>query len=73
MVHKLRSRHKYKGQAHGIMGYTHFGNHWSIEKLQVLGDSKVIIDWINQKGQLHAVNFEGWKLKTKELATTFKT
>jgi hypothetical protein len=34
-----------------------------------LGDSKVIIDWINQKGQLHAVNIEGWKLKTKELAT----
>ena len=45
---------------------------WSIEKLQVLGDSKVIIDWINQKGRLHEVNIEGWKLKTKELATSFQ-
>jgi hypothetical protein len=46
--------------------------HWLIKKLHVLGDSKVIIDWINLKRQLHATNFEGWKLKTKELATTFQ-
>jgi ribonuclease HI len=45
---------------------------WSIEKIQILGDSKVIIDWINQKGQLHAMNIECWKLKTKELANKFK-
>jgi len=45
---------------------------WAIEKIQILGDSKVIIDWINQKGQLQAVNIEGWKLKTKELASNFK-
>jgi hypothetical protein len=32
---------------------------WAIEKIQILGDSKVIIDWINQKGQLQAVNIEG--------------
>ena len=45
---------------------------WAIDKIQILGDSKVIIDWINQKGQLQAVNLEGRKLKTKELAHNFK-
>jgi hypothetical protein len=29
---------------------------WAIDQIQILGDSKVIIDWINQKGQLLAVN-----------------
>jgi ribonuclease HI len=45
---------------------------WSIEKIQILGDSKVIIDWIKQQGQLHAVNIECWKIKTMELASKFK-
>lgn len=33
---------------------------WSIEKSLNLGDSKVIIDWIKQQAQLHAVNIECW-------------
>jgi len=37
-----------------------------------LGDSKVIIDWMNHKGQLQAVNLDGWKLKTLELKKLFK-
>jgi ribonuclease HI len=44
---------------------------WSIKKLQVLGDSKVIIEWINHKGNLHSTNIECWKQKTKDLAKTF--
>jgi len=35
---------------------------WVMDKIQILGDSKVIIDWMNQKGLLQAVNLEGWKL-----------
>jgi len=45
---------------------------WSIEKIQILGDSKVIIDWINQQVQLHAVNIQCWKIKTMELARNFQ-
>ena len=36
---------------------------WVIDKILILGDSKVIIDWINKKSQLNAVNIEGWKFK----------
>jgi ribonuclease HI len=61
-----------KAKLMGLWATLTMATHWSIKKLQVLGDSKVIIDWINLKGHLHAVNFEGWKLKTKELATTFQ-
>ena len=45
---------------------------WSINKLQILGDSKVIIDWINQNGNLQEVNIDCWKQKTKDLAKNFK-
>jgi ribonuclease HI len=45
---------------------------WSINKLQILGDSKVIIDWINQIGNLQAVNIDCWKQKMKDLAKNFK-
>jgi ribonuclease HI len=61
-----------KAELMGLWATLTLATLWSIEKIQVLGDSKVIIDWINQKGQLHAVNIEGWKLKTKELAITFQ-
>jgi hypothetical protein len=45
---------------------------WSIQKIQILGDSQVIIDWINHKGNLQAVDLDGWKQKTRELANTFQ-
>jgi len=35
--------------------------HLSLHKLQVLGDSKVVIDWINKRGDLRACTIEGWK------------
>jgi ribonuclease HI len=34
---------------------------WAIDKIQILGDSKVIIDWMNHKSQLQVVNLDGWK------------
>jgi hypothetical protein len=61
-----------KAELMGLWATLTMATHWSIKKLQVLGDSKVIIDWINHKGQLHATNFEGWKLKTRELTTSFQ-
>jgi len=47
-------------------------NMWSIQKIQVLGDSKVIIDWLNQKSNLQTIDIEGWKHKTKDLITFFQ-
>jgi len=37
-----------------------------------MGDSKVIIDWLNQKSKLHAIDIEGWKLRTKTMITNFQ-
>jgi len=39
--------------------------------LQVMGDSKVIIDWRDQKGMLQSINIEGWKRRIKDLIPTF--
>jgi hypothetical protein len=48
----------------------------SIQKLQVLGDSSVIINWLNKKGNLVVNALEGWKqriiiLKGKFVETNF--
>jgi ribonuclease HI len=43
-----------------------------IQHLQVMGDSKVIIDWLNSKGNLQAINIEGWKIRIREQMATFQ-
>jgi ribonuclease HI len=43
-----------------------------IQYIQILGDSKVTIDWLNHKGNLQAINIEGWKLKILELVASFQ-
>jgi ribonuclease HI len=47
-------------------------NHLNIQNIQVMGDSKVVIDWLNHKGNLQSTAIEGWKQRTMELATTFQ-
>jgi len=37
-----------------------------------MGDSKVVIDWLNYKGKLHSTAIEGWNQRTLELATSFQ-
>ena len=44
---------------------------WSINHLLVLGDSRVIIDWIMQKCNLHSIHIEGWLHLTRNLSTHF--
>jgi len=44
----------------------------NIHRLQVMGDSIVTIDWINKKGNLQAINIEGWKIRIRELLATFQ-
>ena len=36
----------------GVWATLTLANMWSIQKIHVLGDSKVIIDWLNQKSNL---------------------
>jgi ribonuclease HI len=44
---------------------------WSLNHILVLGDSKIIIDWINHNSKLHSVHIEGWKEKTLKLSNNF--
>jgi ribonuclease HI len=44
---------------------------WSLDHLCILGDLKLIIDWINQSSKLHSVQLEGWKRETRMLANKF--
>jgi ribonuclease HI len=48
-----------------------FASFWSLDHLQVIGDSKVIIYWINRKCNLQSIHLKGWKHKTQQLALSF--
>jgi hypothetical protein len=56
----------------GIWETLTLATHLALPKLQALGDSKVIIEWINNRGRLQASAIEGWKHRTKELIKNFK-
>jgi ribonuclease HI len=43
-----------------------------IQNLHVMGDSKVIIDWLNSKWNLQAINIEGWKTRIREQMAAFQ-
>jgi hypothetical protein len=38
----------------------------------VVGDSRVVIDWLDGKSQLEALNLRPWEVKTQELKLQFK-
>jgi ribonuclease HI len=44
----------------------------NLQYIQVLGDSKVVIQWLKQEGNLQTINTEGWKSRIKDLISTFK-
>jgi ribonuclease HI len=44
-----------------------------MKDLQVYGDSKIVIDWLNCRGNLQVISLVGWKDRIKELATSFRT
>jgi len=60
-----------KDELLGLWASLTLASFWSINHLHVLGDSRVIIDWITQKCKLHSVHIECWKLKMLELSKHF--
>jgi ribonuclease HI len=44
---------------------------WSLDALHVQGDSRVIIDWISNKGRLNSIHLAGWMHKTRDLIQRF--
>jgi ribonuclease HI len=43
-----------------------------ITELQVIRDSKIIIDWCKGKGRLQVISLDCWKYKIRELSTLFR-
>jgi hypothetical protein len=44
----------------------------SIPDLHLLGDSKIVIEWLNQKGALQVVSLERWKERIKDTLKYFR-
>jgi hypothetical protein len=42
-----------------------------IDTLQVLGDSRIIIEWLSSRGELQVVSLLAWKDRIRQLQSTF--
>jgi ribonuclease HI len=45
---------------------------FSISKLTIMGDSKIVIDWLREKGSLQMLDLECWKERLFELIIFFQ-
>jgi len=48
-----------KAELLGVWATLTLATHLSLQKLQVLGDSKVVIDWLTKRGRLQASSIKG--------------
>ena len=55
----------------GVWASLTLASRLSITDFIVLGDSKIVIDWLNKKGTLQVVDF--WKDRISELIKIFRT
>jgi len=60
-----------KAELLGLWATLFLASCWSISHLLVLGDSRIIIDWISRKSKLQSVHIDSWKFKTMELSKSF--
>jgi ribonuclease HI len=60
-----------KAEIMGLWGLLHFTSSLSINKMMVAGDSKVAIDWINDKENLNLIYLNAWKDKIRRLKDSF--
>ena len=51
----------------GLWGLLSIANGCHIEDLMVVGDTRFVIDWLDGKSQLEALNLRPWKVKIQEL------
>lgn len=60
-----------KAKLLGLWASLFLASCWSLSHLHVLGDSRIIIDWISQKSKLQTVHNDSWKDKPMELLKSF--
>ena len=61
-----------KAEILGLWGLLHFAASLSINRMMVVGDSKVAIDWIKGKANLNLLYLSAWKDKIWRLKDSFK-
>jgi ribonuclease HI len=61
-----------KAELLGAWATLHIANLLALPKIQILGDSKVIIEWLNDRSELRVTSLEGWKKRIKTLKNTFE-
>jgi len=61
-----------KAEIMGAWAAMTIANFLGFHHIQMLGDSKVVIDWVGGKCQLQATQIEGWKRRTQILAQSFQ-
>jgi ribonuclease HI len=60
-----------KAELMGAWSTLYLANLLSIQKIQIPGDSKIIIDWLNHKSDLQVRLLEGWKQRIRLLRRKF--
>jgi ribonuclease HI len=61
-----------KAELVGVWASLFMANLLDICQLQLMGDSKVVIDWMQRKGNLLATKIEGWKRRVRTLEKKFQ-
>jgi ribonuclease HI len=61
-----------KAEFLGLWGLLFFAQRLSISKLMVVGDSKVTIDWINDRSNLNLIYLHIWKEQIRVLKAMFE-
>jgi ribonuclease HI len=56
----------------GVWATLFLAKHLDIHHLQMLGDFKVVIEWMQRKGNLLATKIEGWKRRIQTLEGNFQ-
>jgi hypothetical protein len=68
---ELWSRHKHQRELLGVWALLSLAIRLHIYDLQVVGDSKIIIDWLNRKCDLQVMGLAFWKDRIKALILEF--
>jgi ribonuclease HI len=55
-----------------LWGLLNFAKSIHVEHLQVVGDSKLIVDWINHICNLQVLNLESWQKRIRQLQEAFQ-
>ena len=64
--------YKHKVELMGLWTSLTLAHRLNITQLLVLGDSKIVIDWINHNCSLKVTNLMGWMSKIRDLSHSFK-